>query len=100
MTGGISRNPAFAQMFADVLGMDVTTSQTEEAAAWGAALCAGAAVGLYASPLHDPRDMALLGQTYAPDPARHASYEKRFQLHCKLSATLAPLWPEIEALTA
>ncbi len=99
LTGGVARNPAFAQMFADVLAMPVTTSQTEEAAAWGAALCAGAAVGLYASPLHDPRDVTQLGQVYIPDAARSAQYEKRFQLHCRLSETLAPLWPEIEALT-
>ena len=98
LTGGVARNPAFAQMFADILGMPVTTSQTEEAAAWGAALCAGAAVGVYASPLHDPRDMALLGHTYSPDPTRSAAYEKRFQLYNKITATIAPLWPEIEAL--
>lgn len=98
LTGGVSRNRAFAQMFADVLGMPVTTSRTEEAAAWGAALCAGAAVGLYASPLDDPRDLAALGETFHPEPARVASYETRYRLHCKLAATLAPLWPEIEAL--
>ncbi|MDZ4311629.1 MAG: FGGY-family carbohydrate kinase [Cypionkella sp.] len=98
LTGGVARNPTFAQMFADILGMPVTTSQTEEAAAWGAALCAGAAVGLYASPLADPRDMSLLGQTYTPDPARAATYEKRFQLYQKITAAVAPLWPEIEAL--
>ncbi|MDB5663694.1 FGGY-family carbohydrate kinase [Cypionkella sp.] len=98
LTGGVARNPAFAQMFADILGMPVTTSQTEEAAAWGAALCAGAAVGLYASPLADPRDMSLLGHTYTPDLARSAEYEKRFQLYNKITQALAPLWPEIEAL--
>ena len=41
LTGGISRAPVFAQLFADVLDMPVTVSATEEAAAWGAALCAG-----------------------------------------------------------
>ena len=98
LTGGVARNPAFAQMFADVLGMPVTTSQTEEAAAWGAALCAGAAAGVYASPMADPRDMSLLGKTYFPDSARHEAYQTRYELHCKLAAALAPFWPEIEAL--
>lgn len=98
LTGGSARNPAFAQMFADVLGMPVTTSQTDEAAAWGAALCAGAAVGLYASPLDDPRDLAQLDRTFVPDPARSAAYEKRYRLHCRIAETLGPLWPEIEAL--
>ncbi|MFO1074707.1 MAG: FGGY-family carbohydrate kinase [Geminicoccaceae bacterium] len=98
LTGGISRNPACAQLFADILGMPVTVTATEEAAAWGAALCAGAAVGLYASPEADPRDLAALCRTYVPDPARSSAYERRYRLHCRLAATLAPLWPEIEAL--
>lgn len=100
LTGGVSRNKTFAQMFADVLGMPVTTSKTEEAAAWGAALCAGAAVGLYTSPFADPRDLAALQETFTPDSTRAAAYEARYRLHCKLSAALAPLWPEIEALDA
>lgn len=100
LTGGVSRNKAFAQMFADVLNMPVTTSQTEEAAAWGAALCAGAAVGLYGSPQDDPRDQAALNETFTPDAIRAAAYEIRYRLHGKLSAALAPLWPEIEALDA
>ncbi|MGV8989345.1 MAG: FGGY-family carbohydrate kinase [Cypionkella sp.] len=100
LTGGVSRNKAFAQMFADVLNMPVTTSQTEEAAAWGAALCAGAAVGLFPSVFDDPRDLTALGETFTPDPTRAAAYEARYRLHCKISAALAPLWPEIEALDA
>jgi L-xylulokinase len=96
LTGGISRNPAFARMFADVLGMPVTVTETDEAAAWGAALCAGAGVGIFASPLDDPRDPA--GQTYAPDPARSAAYDARYRVFTRAAEALAPLWPEIEAL--
>lgn len=98
LTGGVSRNPAFAQMFADVLGMPVTVTDTDEAAAWGAALCAGAAVGLYPSPQDDPRDLAARARVYAPDPARSAGYDARYALHRRISAAMAPLWPEIEAL--
>ena len=98
LTGGISRNPAFAQMFADVLGMPVTVTDTDEAAAWGAALCAGAGVGLYASPHDDPRDLARLARVYEPDAARAGGYEARYALHQRVSAAMAPLWPQIEAL--
>ena len=98
LTGGISRNPAFARLFADVLGMPVTVSATEEAAAWGAALCAGAGVGLFASPRHDPRDLAALDQVFTPDPVRSAEMQDRYALHCEVSAQLAPLWPRIEGL--
>lgn len=98
LTGGISRNPLFAQLFADVLGMTVTVTHTEEAAAWGAALCAGSGVGLFASPTDDPRDLAAIGDDYHPDPARQKALEERFALHCDLAKALTPLWPRIEAL--
>ncbi|MFN4060776.1 MAG: FGGY-family carbohydrate kinase [Paracoccus hibiscisoli] len=98
LTGGISRAPVFAQLFADVLGMPVTVSATEEAAAWGAALCAGSGVGLFASPRHDPRDAAAITHTHHPDPARMADMAARHAVFTDLGAALAPLWPRIEAL--
>jgi L-xylulokinase len=100
LTGGISRNPTFAQLFADILAMPVTVTTTEEAAAWGAALCAGAGVGLYPSPLHDPRDLAALSHNYTPDPARAAGYALRHDLFNRLAGAMAPFWPDIEALDA
>ena len=98
LTGGISRNPLFAQIFADVLALPVTVTATEEPAAWAAALCAGSGVGLFESPTADPRDLAALGQVYQPDPAGSAEMARRYRLHCDLAAALAPLWPQLEAL--
>jgi L-xylulokinase len=98
LTGGISRNPAFAQVFADALGMTVRVTETEEAAAWGAALCAGAGVGLFAAPTADPRDMAAISQVYRPDAARSADLAARYGLHCDIAGAMAPLWPRIDAL--
>ncbi|TJV50500.1 MAG: carbohydrate kinase [Mesorhizobium sp.] len=98
LTGGISRNSALAQVFADVLGMPITVTEREEAAAWGAALCAGAGVGLFASPRHDPRELTTLGRAYRPDPGRSAAMDKRYRLHCDIANRLADAWPSIEAL--
>lgn len=94
LTGGISRSPLYAQVFADALDLPVTITETDEAAAWGAALCAGAGIGLFPDPTADPRDLALT--TYTPDPARSAALETRFRLHCDIAAALSPLWPRIE----
>lgn len=98
LTGGISRNPVFAQVFADALAMPVTVTETDEAAAWGAALCAGSGAGLYETPRDDPRDLAAIATTYTPDPARAAAMQDRFALHCDLARAMEPLWPRIEAL--
>jgi L-xylulokinase len=99
LTGGMSRSPVFAQLFADVLGMPVATCDTDEAAAWGAALCAGAGVGLFDSPRADPRDMAVLTTTYQPDPRQAADLARRYGVYTDLVAALSPLWPRIEALS-
>ena len=100
LTGGISRSPAFAQLFADVLAMPIAVTGTEEAAAWGAALCAGSGVGLYATPFEDPRDLAASSRVYVPDPGRAAQMQARYELHCEIAEHLAPVWPRIEALAA
>lgn len=100
LTGGISRNPLFAQVFADVLAMPVTVTETEEPAAWGAALCAGSGVGLFDGPTADPRDLAALGRTWRPDPARSADMAERYALHCEIAQAMAPLWPRLEGLIA
>ena len=98
LTGGGSRNPAFAQLFADVLGMPVAVPGTEEAAAFGAALCAGAGVGLYASPLADPRDLSSVTRLFEPDPARAGEMNERYALFNRLAEAMKPYWAELEAI--
>lgn len=98
LTGGASRNPTFAQMFANVLATPVTVTDTDEAAAWGAALCAGAGVGLYPSPQDDPRDLERHSTVYSPEADRIGAYQARYRLFRQVAETLAPLWPEIEKL--
>ena len=100
LTGGAARNPAFAQMFADVLGLPVTVTGTDEAAAWGAALCAGQAAGVYASVADDPRNQEEDDITYRPDDARSAAYDSRFALYNRITESMKSHWPEIEALAA
>ncbi len=98
LTGGTSRNPAFAQIFATVIGLPVIVNDTPEAAAWGAALCAGAATGYYKSPQHDPRDLGTLSHRFLPDGAKVEKLESRYQLFCEAAEAMAPLWPKLEQL--
>lgn len=46
-SGGGTKHPLWLQLQADVFGLEVRTTQTPEAAAFGAALLAGVGVGLY-----------------------------------------------------
>lgn len=85
-------------MFADVLGMPVTVTETDEAAAWGAALCAGAGVGLYDGPQNDPRNVGAIARTCYPDAGRSADYRVRYDLFKEIAEAMAPLWPKIGGL--
>ncbi len=98
LAGGVSRNPSVVQMFADVLGMPVTISQKDEAAAWGAALCAGAGVGVYTEPNCGPGNDKAPDRIWKPDPARNADYEKRFRVFREIAEAMTPLWPKIADL--
>lgn len=95
LAGGVSRNSIVVQMFADVLGIPVTVTETDEAAAWGAALCAGAGVGIYADPQSDPRDVDKIATTYQPDSARSTEYRTRYDLFKNIADAMTPLWPRI-----
>ena len=104
LTGGISRNRAYAQLFADALGMPVSVSDVEEAAAWGVALCAGAGAEVFESPRHDPRsgNDATAGiaavRCYQPDAERHHMLSQLYELHCMATEQLAPVWQRLEGL--
>ena len=95
LAGGVSRNPIVVQMFADVLGIPVTVTETDEAAAWGAALCAGAGIGIYTDPQSDPRDVGKIETTYHPDSTRSAEYRIRYDLFKDIADAMTPLWPRI-----
>lgn len=100
LTGGASRNPIVARLFADILDMPVTVTATDEAAAWGAALCAGAAVGAFARCDADPRDIAATAITYRPSPDRAAHYAHRYGIYRDVARTLEPTFQSLDALAA
>jgi L-xylulokinase len=98
LTGGSSRNPVFVQMFADVLNAPVTVTSTDETAALGAALCAGAAVGLFKTPQEGARQVGMTARTYQPVSASSAVFNERFSIYCRIAEQMKAHWPEIERL--
>lgn len=100
LTGGASRNPTVAQLFADVLNLEVVVTDTDEAAAWGAALCAGAAIGAFARFDADPRDLDATSTTYLPRADRVSHYAQRYATFQKLADILPEAWQHLNALEA
>lgn len=100
LTGGASRNPAVAQLFADILDMPVTVTDTDEAAAWGAALCAGAAIGAFERFDADPRDLDARASIYRPAPDRAAHYAARYALYREVAAAMGATWDRLNRLEA
>ncbi|TDL79345.1 carbohydrate kinase [Palleronia sediminis] len=100
LTGGASRNPTVARLFADILDMPVTVTETDEAAAWGAALCAGAAIGAFDRFDADPRDLDRHATTYRPAPDRAAHYARRYAVYREIAEDMAATWDKLGALGA
>lgn len=98
LTGGGARNSVFAQMFADVLGLPVLVTTCDEPAAYGAAICAGTAIGIYPSVQDSPRLFDADARLFQPDSASAAIYDKRFSIFTSLAEVLQAQWPRIESL--
>ena len=82
--GGGSKSAPWMQIFADVLRVPVESAASSYAAAVGAALIAGAAVGL----VNDAATMPLAAR-FEPDADRADSYQAKLVLYRRLYETMA-----------
>lgn len=98
ISGGGARSPVLAQMFADATGLVVDVSSADEAAAWGAALVAGTAIGLHGSPDAGAAATTRILRSYRPDAARSTQLAERYNLYRQLADGMAPHWRAIENL--
>lgn len=71
---GEARSATWNQIKADVSGRELRTTAVPEASALGAAILAGTAAGVFASPDAGARALVSAGPTFAPDPRRSARY--------------------------
>ncbi|RAK61948.1 ribulokinase [Hymenobacter edaphi] len=79
--GGVAKKSAFLmQTLADVLNRPIRVAESDQAPALGAAMYAAVAAGLHPDVPTAQRAMGNgFADTYAPDPARVAAYEARYQ---------------------
>ncbi len=92
-SGGGTQHPLWLQLQADILGAEVVRTETQEAAALGAALLAGIGVGLY-SDFDAACDAAVRyrREVYRPRPAIACALPRTGRDFPKLYRALAPIF--------
>jgi L-xylulokinase len=95
LSGGGSRSTIWPQIFADVLGLPVTVARSQETGALGAAIVAGAGVGLFADYAAGVAAMTAPARHYAPAGEAGIHYGRRYDLYTKLAQAMGPVWSEM-----
>jgi sugar (pentulose or hexulose) kinase len=76
VSGGGANGDTFMRIFADVFGIPAVRNVVNSAASVGAAICAAAALGVYAGCEEAARNMVRVRDEFAPDMQRHALYNR------------------------
>ena len=79
-------------MFADVLGVPIELTASEELGAMGAAICAGTAVGLFSSFQDAVARMVRVSRTVEPRPAFTELYAGKYARYQRYLQALASAW--------
>ncbi|KAM9691549.1 FGGY carbohydrate kinase domain-containing protein isoform 4-T10 [Dama dama] len=84
LCGGLSKNPLFVQMHADITGMPVVLSQEVESVLVGAAILGACASGDFASVQEAMAKMSKVGKVVFPRHEDKRYYDKKYQVFLKL----------------
>ena len=86
--GGVAlKSPLAMQITADVLGMPISVSASDQSCALGAAMCASVAAGLHADiPAAQKAMRAPVARRYEPDPRHKAVYDRLYGRYLVLGA--------------
>jgi xylulokinase len=95
LTGGGARSAVWAQICADVLERPITTLAADEGPAFGAALIAGTAAGLYPSLPEACARAVRLGARIEPDAATREVYRARYASYRAAYPTLRTLMHQL-----
>lgn len=99
-TGGGSRSPVWAQMFADVLDATVEVPAGGEVGALGAAMIAAVGVGLFPDLPAAARAMVSVQAMHVPDPRSRDRYAARFAIYRDLLGAMDGSWDRLALLDA
>lgn len=92
MYGGSSKSRQWNQTFADVLNRPVRVTQLDEPPTLGAAIAAGAGVGLFPDMSEAARTMVKVQEVFEPRPDIALLYDRLYQeVYCHLYTSLAEI---------
>ena len=92
LSGGAANSDVWVQIFADVLQIPVDVVEDKEIGAWGAAMAAGIAAGIYPDYPSAIARTVKITKTVYPDPSRRETYEKKYEVYRKVIGSLAGVW--------
>lgn len=82
--GGLSKNPLFVQMHADITGMPLVLSKEVESVLVGAAILGACACGDFASIQGAMEQMGKIGKIVRPNYRDQRFYDKKYEVFLKL----------------
>ena len=83
-TGGGAKSDAWLQIKADIFGIPFIRPRVTEAGVLGAAMLAGIATGVFASPAEAVSQFVKRGRIFNPDPRRHKIYQEKLEVYRRL----------------
>ncbi|HEU0139972.1 MAG TPA: xylulokinase [Bryobacteraceae bacterium] len=97
-SGGGARSPIWRQILADTFGKKVTTLETQEGSAYGAAILAAVGAGAYASVPEACGAVIREVDSIAPRPHESQLYRRSHEVYRSLYPTLRPIYSLIRNL--
>jgi xylulokinase len=98
LSGGGAKSPLWHQLFADILNQRVTTLETQEGSAFGAALLAMIGTGEYANAQEVCRTAVHEVSAKEPEPKAVEFYERHYQIYRSLYPALKSSFGTIAGL--
>jgi len=90
-TGGGAKSPLWRQIIADVLGVELVTTNATEGPAFGAALLAGVASGVYASVPQACEQTVRIVERTEPQAQYKQAYAQAYEVYRALYPALKPI---------
>lgn len=92
LTGGAVRSRRWAQMFSDIIGLDVLLTDAGESGALGTAMCAAVGTGLHDSLEEAASASVRVTDRLEPNPEVREKFEAKYEKYHKTVQALSEVW--------